>query len=54
MLIAEDYNLLAETVIYLYTHPELSQLLSHRALELVKNSYNLNKNASGIYQLYSN
>ncbi|WP_286861310.1 glycosyltransferase family 4 protein [Proteiniphilum sp. UBA5510] len=54
MLIAEDYNLLAETVIYLYTHPELSQLLSHRALELVNNSYNLNKNASGIYQLYSN
>lgn len=53
LLIPEDYKILAEKVIYLYTHPEVSAKLSAHAKELVNKAYHLKNNAEAIYQLYS-
>jgi len=53
LLIPEDHTILAEKIIYLHTHPEVSTRLSARAKEMVNETYHLKKNAEEIYQLYS-
>lgn len=52
LLIPEDYKILAEKVIFLDTHPEISAQLSYKAKEMVNNTYHLEKNATEIYKLY--
>jgi len=54
LLIPEDYNLLADKVMDLYSNPNLSFNLSVQGKQLVNEIYNMNKNASEIHELYLN
>jgi len=53
LLIPEDYELLAYSVIYLHLHPDVSNRLSNNAIEFVNKTYNLQTNVSEIFKLYS-
>ena len=53
LLIPEDYEILAYSVIYLRLHPDVSIRLSKNAREYVNNTYNLQTNVSEIFNLYS-
>lgn len=52
-LIPEDHQLLAKTVIELYSHPEISERLSANARELVDKTYHMEKNVPVIFTLYN-
>ena len=54
LLISEDYNLLAEKILYLFSNSDISHQIAGRAKELVNKTYSLNKNALEVYQLYLN
>lgn len=51
-LIQEDYKMLADKIIYLHNHPEISFKIATNAKETVSRYYNMEKNASDIYKLY--
>lgn len=51
-LIPEDYKLLAEKVIYLHNQPEDGVRIANNAKKMVDELYNMEKNASKIYELY--
>jgi glycosyltransferase involved in cell wall biosynthesis len=53
LLIPEEYGVLAEKIIYLHQHSEVSAQLAARAKSMVNSTYHLKKNAEEIYQLYS-
>lgn len=52
-LIPEDHQLLAEKVIELYSHPEISGRLSLNARKLVDKTYHMEKNVPEIFNLYN-
>lgn len=52
ILITEDYRILADKIIYLYNHPEKSDEFANNAKEMVSKNYDMDKNASKIYELY--
>lgn len=52
ILIPEDYKLLAENVIYLYKNPEAASIMTKTARNMVNEYYNMEINASKIYELY--
>lgn len=53
VLIPEDYQLLANKIIYLYSHTELLDIISLNAIKLVTDNYNMRTNALKVLALYS-
>ena len=51
-LIQEDYKKLAEKIIYLHNHPEISFKTANNAKKIVDKYYNMQNNASRIFSLY--
>lgn len=51
-LIPEDHKGLAEKVVFLYNHPEESQRIANKAMEMVDKRFNMGENALKIYELY--
>lgn len=52
ILIPQDYRILADKIIYLYAHPEKREELANNARKMVSENYDMDKNASKIYELY--
>ena len=51
-LIPEDYKVLAEKIIFLYNQPEEGARIANNARNMVDECYNMDKNASKVYDLY--
>lgn len=54
VLIPENFQLLAEKVIYLATNPDVANAMSIRAKQFVDSNFNLETNVNLIYELYEN
>jgi glycosyltransferase involved in cell wall biosynthesis len=52
VLISEDYRILAEKIIFLYSHPRIATMISFNAQALVNSTFNMKTNVSQIFRLY--
>lgn len=52
ILIPQDYRILADKIIYLFTNPDIRRELANNARKMVNEYYDMDKNASKIYELY--